>query len=71
MSKTIPICKTSIKKAVESGIGRKYRLPAYTLPSEIAFDVSLIVDDKLHEKIETDDKLANAARDFEALFLSR
>ena len=60
MSKTIPLCKTSIKKAVESGIGRKYRFPAYTLPSEIAFDVSLIVDDKLHEKIETDDKLANA-----------
>ena len=60
MSKTIPICKTSIKKAVAAGIGSKYRFPAYTLPPEIAFDVALIVDDKLHEKIKTDDKLANA-----------
>ena len=62
MAKKIPICTTTIKKqvraAIQSKVPRKRRL--YWLPKEIAFDVSLEVDDKLYKLVETDDKLANA-----------
>lgn len=62
MAKKIPICTTSIKtqvrSAIQSKVPRKQRL--YRLPDDIAFDVSLEVDDKLYGLVETDDKLANA-----------
>ncbi len=62
MAKKIPICTTTIKKqvraAIQSKVPRKQRL--YWLPTEIAFDVALEVDDKLYKLVETDDKLANA-----------
>lgn len=53
--KTIPLCTADIRKAVNSSA----KPQRFALPKNMKFVVGLEVDDDLHKKIETDDKLAN------------